>query len=345
MRDCPQEPVYHAEGDVWIHTRMVCEAMAALPAWRELSAQDRETVFAAALLHDVAKPRCTRRENGRITSRGHSGAGAILARRILWELGVPFSQRELVCGLVRYHQVPYVLIDCRDAVRLAFETSVAARRTDWLALLAEADIRGRVCADQDKLLDNVTLFADFCRDHECWGQAYAFGSGLSRFLYFRNPDRDPAYVAYDESRFTVTLMSGLPGAGKDHWIAEHAAGVPVVSLDEWRRKLRIGPGEEQGAVIQAAKEEARQWLRTETPFVWNATNLTRETRGRNIALFRDYGANVRIVYVEAPAARLWAQNRSRAEAVPEIAIHRMLDKWEVPDETEAPAVEYAVAGC
>src|SRR5258708_34454933 len=27
MRDCPQDPIFHAEGDVWIHVRKVCRAL------------------------------------------------------------------------------------------------------------------------------------------------------------------------------------------------------------------------------------------------------------------------------------------------------------------------------
>src|SRR3712207_3871066 len=65
---CPQDPVHHAEGDVLTHTRMVVEALAALPAWRALPREEREIVFTAALLHDIAKPACTRVEGGRVTS-------------------------------------------------------------------------------------------------------------------------------------------------------------------------------------------------------------------------------------------------------------------------------------
>ena len=89
MKGCHQDPSNHAEGDVWIHTRMVCESMVADGEWRALSDGERETLFAAALLHDVAKPRCTRLEDGRITSRGHSRRGEIMAREILWRLDVP----------------------------------------------------------------------------------------------------------------------------------------------------------------------------------------------------------------------------------------------------------------
>src|SRR5262249_31914006 len=70
MQGCPQDPVYHAEGDVEIHTRMVCESLIENQRWRGLATAEREIVFAASLLHDVAKPATTRKENGRITSRG-----------------------------------------------------------------------------------------------------------------------------------------------------------------------------------------------------------------------------------------------------------------------------------
>lgn len=97
-----------AEGDVWIHTRLVCEALVALPEWQALAAEDRDLVFAAALLHDVAKPLCTRVENGRVTSRGHSQRGAIEARRILWELGRMFcggSRCAPWCGFTRFRSI------------------------------------------------------------------------------------------------------------------------------------------------------------------------------------------------------------------------------------------------
>jgi len=31
LEACPQDPIHHAEGNVWIHTRMVLETLAALP--------------------------------------------------------------------------------------------------------------------------------------------------------------------------------------------------------------------------------------------------------------------------------------------------------------------------
>ncbi len=96
MQETPQDPVYHAEGDVWIHTRMVCEALIENSQWRALPPTEREIVFTASLLHDVAKPLTTREEGRRITSRGHSKRGEIMARGLLWRMGVPFQAREQV---------------------------------------------------------------------------------------------------------------------------------------------------------------------------------------------------------------------------------------------------------
>ncbi|HEY5935978.1 MAG TPA: hypothetical protein VIU61_15120, partial [Kofleriaceae bacterium] len=50
-----QDPGFHAEGDVWTHTRMVVEEMAAHDGWRALDDDGRAITFAAALMHDLGK--------------------------------------------------------------------------------------------------------------------------------------------------------------------------------------------------------------------------------------------------------------------------------------------------
>lgn len=44
---------------------------------------------------------------------------------------------------------------------------------------------------------------------------------------------------YDDTWGEVVLMCGLPGTGKDTWIREHYPGLPVVSLDEIRREMKV----------------------------------------------------------------------------------------------------------
>jgi predicted kinase len=76
--------------------------------------------------------------------------------------------------------------------------------------------------------------------------------------------------------------------------------------------------------------------------VWNATNLSRRIRAQCTRLFADYDARIRIVYVEVPEPTLHAQNSARKRPVPSRVLEALLDKWELPDVTEAHQVTYAV---
>jgi predicted kinase len=344
MASCPQDPEYHGEGDVWTHTVMVCEALAALPAWRELPADERAIVFAACLLHDIAKPICTRVIDGRIRQPGHSLKGDIMARDMLWRADVDPTTREAITALIRYHQVPFFCIDEDDPIRRIAQVSMRAR-CDHLAQVNRADALGRICAAKERLLDNVELFVELAREQGCLTEAFPFPSDFTRYAYFHSPSRDPRVEAYDDTRCEVVMMAGLPGSGKDRWIAGNV-DLPVISLDAIRAEIGAPPTGAPGPVLHLARERAREHLRVAQPFVWNATNLTRDIRGRLIELFVSYNARVRIVYVESPYRTLLKQNREREgdARVPEAVIERMSRRWEIPDPTEAHRVDWVFAG-
>lgn len=343
----PQSPIHHAEGDVLIHTGMVAEALAALPAWRALPDTERAVLFAAALLHDIGKPECTRTElDGTISSRGHARAGATIARRLLWTdagfgQAAPFAVREAIVALVRLHGLPIWFLE-RDEIERSVIAASFRARLRAVALLAEADARGRTCADQSELLARIDLFRETCSASGCLETPYPFASDHSRVRYFRQHQREPLYQAYDDSWGEVLLLAGLPAAGKDTWLHGRAPEMPVISLDTIRAARRIAPDAPQGAVAEAAKQQARAFLRARQPFIWNATNLTRLLRDPLIELFLDYRARVRIVYHDAPLGTILKRNRGRAAPVPEQVIHRLAGKLDLPDLTEAHAVEYVV---
>jgi predicted kinase len=345
MAGVEQDPIYHAEGDVLTHTHMVVEALIHLDAWRALPAQARMQLFAATLLHDVAKPQCTRiEENGRISSRGHARKGESVARRFLWsgdelENPSPFLVREQIARMVRFHGLPLQFLEKPQPERAIIEASMSVR-LDYVALLAEADVRGRICADQSELLARVALFRDFCKEQGCYDGPYQFASPYSRFVYFHSEQKQASYAAYDDTKFEIVLMSGLPGVGKDTWVSQHFSGLPVISLDELRKRLRIDPEENQGQVIQAAREQARIYMRQQQSFVWNATNITHMLRQQLVDFFVSYNARVRIVYLDAPLETILRRNRDRAASVPEAVMHKLLNKLDVPDPTEAHIVSW-----
>jgi putative nucleotidyltransferase with HDIG domain len=343
---CLQDPIYHAEGDVLTHTRMVADRLVASSAWQSLPDEERSIVFAAALLHDVAKPRCTAVEaDGRISARGHARLGARMARHIFWQsqvflaAPVPLYCREAIVSLVRLHGVPVYLVDEADPLRTVIRAAQSVR-CDRLALVAEADVCGRRCADQHELIERVTLFRSYAHEQRCLEGPRPFPSDHSRFVYFQKAYGDPNYHAYDDTRCEVTLMAGLPGAGKDTYIQHHLQGRPVISLDALRSNLDIAPEDEQGPVIDAALEQARIYLRARQSFIWNATNITRRMRARLITLFAAYGAHIHIVYVEASFPTLLQRNAARARPVPEAVIRTLADRLDVPDLTEAHQVDW-----
>lgn len=344
----PQDHVFHAEGDVWTHTKMAMEALVANPLYAELDPIGQRVVAAGVLLHDIGKPGTTRDEGDKITSRGHSSRGEILARVALWRLGVPFALREQVCSLVRNHQVPFFGITkpAPDAARLAVRLSLVTRN-DWLVAVADADARGRRCADladQQRIIDHCALWTEHCHELGILERPQAFASPHTRRVYFEAAPgaRQPDVLAHDDTTCEVLLMSGLPASGKDTWLRTHHPNVPVISLDDLRAELEVDHGDGQGHVIAAARERAREYLRAGTAFVWNATNLSPQLRGQLLELFRGYRARTHIVYCETSVSDQLARNRARPEPVPAVVLDRMLDRWSVPDSTEAHGLTLVV---
>jgi tRNA nucleotidyltransferase (CCA-adding enzyme) len=100
--DCPQDPTYHPEGDVWEHTLWVCNA--AVAQSHDLDDEQRIIVMLAALCHDLGKPATTSRNDaGRIVSPGHAEAGDIPTREFLALINAPERYFAPVTALVREH--------------------------------------------------------------------------------------------------------------------------------------------------------------------------------------------------------------------------------------------------
>jgi poly(A) polymerase len=99
MRGCPQPPNYHAEGDVWVHTRLALERVMSPDFSAEWSGKrpDAEVIF-AVLLHDVAKPATitTPEKHGtdRIRFNGHDHVGARMAKTLCERLKLSQFPRE-----------------------------------------------------------------------------------------------------------------------------------------------------------------------------------------------------------------------------------------------------------
>lgn len=345
MQYVKQHKLHHAEGSVAIHTQMVIKELLQMDTFQRLNDQEKEILWTAALLHDVEKRSTSVDEgNGNISANGHARYGEYTARTILFrDIPTPFHIREQIASLVRFHGLPLWLLEKYNPKKELLKVSLRVN-TKHLKMLSEADARGRLCEDPNVLLHSLDLFEEFCKEQDCWGKKRVFKTENARFQYFNTEDSYVDYVPFDNFKCEVTMLSGLPGMGKDHYIHSLNRDIPIVSLDAIRRKHKISPTDKSGngQVIQMAKEEARVNLRKGQDFIWNATNITQLMRSQLIDLFVSYGAKVKIVYIEKPYDVWRKQNKSREYPLPENVLDKMLLKLEIPQLTEAHSVEYIV---
>jgi len=341
MADCKQDAQWHAEGDVWTHTKMVCDQLTQLEEWNSLDEADQRTLLLTALFHDAAKPLTTilDPETGQIRSPKHAVRGEHLVRGVLRNMECPLGERERVCELVRYHGRPVFLTErdnpVGEVVRMSWLTD-----NRLLYLFALADARGRHTDSTCRSEDNLHCYKMLAVENQCFYARYPFATDHARLEYFRQAEPNLRYVPHENFSCTVTMMCGLPGSGKDTWLAKHRPELPVVSLDDIRTEMRVEPTDDQGKVIQVATERCRQHLRDGISFAFNATNVVRQTRTRWTGLFSDYNAQIVLVYLEPPMHLLLKQNRERSKSVPESVIKRLAAKAEPPSLLEGHRVVF-----
>jgi len=143
---CQQEPQWHPEGDVWVHTLMVVDE--ARGAIDDLDRAQQAIVMLGAVCHDFGKPATTRVIDGRIRSLGHEEAGVEPARSLLDRLNVNSMDgvdvRGQVLGIVAHHLNPGAWHKSPTGVSDgAFRRLAAKVDMELLARVARADCRGR----------------------------------------------------------------------------------------------------------------------------------------------------------------------------------------------------------
>jgi tRNA nucleotidyltransferase (CCA-adding enzyme) len=148
--DVPQDPEWHPEGDVFIHTRLVADRARELID--DLPYAKRVTVMLAAIAHDFGKPATTEFVEGRLRSRGHEEAGIAPTASFLDRLNIHtldgYDVRAQVIALVRDHLKPGEFFKKRAEVGDgAFRRLARKCELDLLYRVAKADSLGRNADD------------------------------------------------------------------------------------------------------------------------------------------------------------------------------------------------------
>jgi tRNA nucleotidyltransferase (CCA-adding enzyme) len=144
----PQEPEWHPEGDVDVHTMMVVDEARKLID--DLPYEKQVTVMLAAVAHDFGKPPTTQFFDGRVRSHSHDEAGVEPTLAFLDRFGIftinGYDVRNQVVQLVRYHLKPgeFYKAESKNPVGDgAFRRLARKVEPDLLYRVAKADSLGR----------------------------------------------------------------------------------------------------------------------------------------------------------------------------------------------------------
>jgi tRNA nucleotidyltransferase (CCA-adding enzyme) len=143
-----QEPEWHPEGDVFVHTGHCLDALVELAAWKNGDAHTRRVLSLAVLAHDFGKATTThqaeRRGRIRWISPGHEAAGAALTESFLQRLGAPHDLvehvRPLVVNHLAHHQGQELI---RDTTVRRLARKIAPASLEELITVMTADHLGR----------------------------------------------------------------------------------------------------------------------------------------------------------------------------------------------------------
>lgn len=370
--DTQQDPEWHAEGDVEIHTNMVLdEAYKLIKHNNNLSKSQIGILILAALFHDYGKPISTKEVDisdvNRIAAPHHEEAGASL----LLFADPPFdlSPKEWlsVIQLVAYHHIPKRLV-IKDMPKSAY-TKLTRQVDDieLLYLLEVADMTGRTCLDKEEQLVIMELFRLSAQEHGVWHKdPYSNVIGLvkkefptltaqrhkaiEQQIISRYEDRQiimfeeeiaRAY-GYKDNQSHLVILCGLPGSGKSTLVKSHFKDYEIVSLDVLREKHH-GDRAHQGGndeVVRLAHEEIKQHLRDNKNIVYDATNFRKDFRSKFAQLGFNYGAYVELIVLHTSLSKVMKGNKDRKHAVPKEVIESQIDYFQLPDIDEVHALSF-----
>ena len=343
MKSTIQDKIYHQEGNVYNHTKMVVNELINLPGFKNLTTQEKHILVITAIFHDIEKRSTTVIEDdGRITSKGHGIKGGKTANYILYkDFDVPFEIRYQIVQLIKYHSKALWWETAKDPNYYAIKLSLLLNNKH-LIILSTADVLGRITNDISRQIETIEFYKELCIENNCYDKPKKFKSNISRNYYIKNGGY-PEIDIFDNTKSNVKILCGIAGSGKDTYI-QNLKNFKVISLDDIRKefKSKIGDKKSAGQVIQEAKSRAKEYLRNNIDFIWNATNLTKNNRQQLINIFTPYNPYIEIIYIEKDYKTLIKQNKERIEndLVPLDVIDNMIKKLELPELTETFNFKY-----
>lgn len=331
LKKCEQNPRWHSEGNVWNHTKLVCEAMEKRLKFFRYTYKNRpyetKLLMTAALFHDIGKGVTTSYKKGNWHAYGHEMEGEKIARRLLWDDGYEF--REEVCSLVRWHMDPLRVFESNKEILEKIAKFSQCVNIKNLCILKLCDIDGSIQSP-----DCSTAEVDKAKVEELLNIASHLGCS-------QKPLAVPLYGKYKwkevgDTRKPIMLymMIGLPGAGKDTLINDEICvdgkladdkeyylldynnkallrtskeNTVMLSRDDIRVELGfcgknekiVGTRYQEDKVTKVFNDRLKEAADEGKNIIIDAINIKKEYRVRIVESLSNYRTVVNYVYVEA----------------------------------------------
>jgi tRNA nucleotidyltransferase (CCA-adding enzyme) len=229
----PQEPEWHPEGDVLIHTNHCLDALAGLAAWRDGSPDTRRILSFSVLAHDFGKAGTTkqaeRRGKLRWVSPEHEAAGGPLAEAFLQRIGAPLDLiprvRQLVVNHLLHHQGAE---EYRDTTVRRLARKIEPATIDELIAVMQADHLGRpplVSTETVRRLDHLRTAAKRLALEHASPRPIVLGRHLIALGLTPGPRFKPALDAAFESQLDGAFMDEPGGL---EWMRNYLRAHPPV---------------------------------------------------------------------------------------------------------------------
>lgn len=374
LRQTPQDPEWHAEGDVLIHTEMVLHECAGIFS----DTTDRELLYLSALFHDIAKPETTRydEEIKHTIAPGHERIGGIRTRSMLRVLGneLTHEKRRCISQLVSTHHLVKRTVkkfEINDEEAISYLESLASRvDTQLLWGLEMADMKGRHCIDKERQVEIVEFFRMLCEENNIFGstpapwfeseqvndipfedssiESYALAEMHRRRLLGWIKDEYQAKAFLHEVARTrkkipyIIFPIGASGSGKSRAFETLSSDFIKISPDS-QREIEYGDASIQGdngKIYQICTEQMKEVLRTGGKAYFDATHVIPDLRNKLVNICHDYGSMVVFWIFDIPLEVLKKRNAERSRNVPESVIEQQISKfeWPLPEESHRTVI-------
>jgi putative nucleotidyltransferase with HDIG domain len=289
LKSCNQSSKWHGEGSVWNHTKLVCaEAI-------KKSSDSGIILMAAALFHDIGKPKCTIFKNNDYHSYKHEFEGEKITRNLLWDEDV--TNRELVCLLVRYHMEPYFLTERNDCLDRLMTLSRNLMGIKSLLDLNECDIIGSIHETSDCTdLDRNRFLRKYAQKLDCY------------YVDNRMYDHEIKTINNgDKPLVNINVLIGLPGSGKTTFAEQELKDHSIIlSRDTIREELGYcKPGEKKVCsfdqeinVTKKFEERLLACVKAGEEVTIDNMNIRRKYREELKGLLKDYNVLWHYYYIQ-----------------------------------------------